>query len=78
MDQLPKTGYLRLPQILGNPKSKPPIPALLPICKSTWWEGIKSGRYPKGVKLGPRITAWRVEDIKRLIDEGTLDKSSNA
>jgi hypothetical protein len=23
---------------------------------------VKSGRYPKPVKLGPRITAWRVED----------------
>lgn len=67
MHQLPETGYLRLPQILGNPKSQPPIPAVIPIGKSTWWAGVRSGRFPKPVKLGPRITAWRVEDIRALI-----------
>ena len=68
MHQLPETGYLRLLQIIGNPKAKPPIPAIIPVSKSTWWEGVKSGRYPKSVKLGPRITAWSVESIRALID----------
>ncbi|TAN53423.1 MAG: AlpA family phage regulatory protein [Methylococcaceae bacterium] len=67
MHQLPQTGYLRLPQIVGNPKADPPIPAVVPISKSAWWEGVKTGRFPKPVKLGPRTTAWRVEDIQRLI-----------
>lgn len=70
MDHLPQTGYLRLHQIIGNPKAKPPIPAIIPIGKSSWWAGVKAGRYPKPVKLGPRTTAWRVEDIRRLIKEG--------
>jgi hypothetical protein len=70
MTQLPPTGYLRLHQILGNPKAKPPIPAIYPVCKSTWWSGVKTGRFPKPVKLGPRTTAWRVEDIKALIAQG--------
>ncbi len=69
---LPETGYLRLPQIIGNPKADPPIPAIIPVGKSTWWAGVKSGRYPKPVRtLGPRITAWRVEDIRTLIDQLT-------
>jgi prophage regulatory protein len=68
--QLPETGYLRLPQIIGNPNAEPPIPAIIPVGKSTWWEGVKSGRFPKPVKLGPRITAWRVEDIRSLIATG--------
>jgi predicted DNA-binding transcriptional regulator AlpA len=51
--------YLRLPQILE----------LIPIGKSTWWAGIKSGRFPKGVKLGPRTTAWRAEDIHQLLND---------
>ena len=42
----------------------------IPVCKSTWWAGVKSGRYPKPVKLGPRITAWRAEDIHDLIEAG--------
>jgi prophage regulatory protein len=66
---LPETGFLRLPQIIGNPKANPPIPALVPVGKSTWWAGVAAGRYPKPVKtLGPRITAWRVEDIVALIE----------
>jgi len=68
MKQLPETGFLRLPQIIGNRKAEPPVPPIIPVCKSTWWAGIKSGRYPKPVKLGSRITAWRVEDIRALIE----------
>lgn len=65
---LPETGYVRLPQIIGNPKADPPIPALFPVSKSTWWQGVKEGRFPQSVKLGPRTTAWRVEDILRLLE----------
>lgn len=54
---LPPTGFLRLPQVL----------AIVPISKSAWWKGCRSGRYPKPVKLGPRTTAWRAEDIAALI-----------
>lgn len=73
--QLPDEGFLRLPQIIGDPgdpDAKPPklpIPAVFPIGKSTWWSGVKSGRYPKSVKLGPRTTAWKVEDIRALIQK---------
>lgn len=66
---LPETGFLRLSQILGNTKTDPPIPPLLPISKSTWWVRVKSGEYPQPVKLGPKITAWRVEDIRSLIEK---------
>ncbi|MDP7109285.1 MAG: AlpA family phage regulatory protein [Nitrospinaceae bacterium] len=64
---LSETGFLRLSQIVGNPKAKPPINPIYPVSKSTWWAGVKSGRFPKPVKLGPRITAWRIEDILELI-----------
>lgn len=42
----------------------------IPVSRSTWWAGVRSGRYPAPVKLGPRITAWREADIQRLIDCG--------
>jgi predicted DNA-binding transcriptional regulator AlpA len=58
----PTTGFLRLKSIIA-----PHGP--LPISKSTWWAGCASGRFPKPVKLGSRITVWRVEDIRRLIEE---------
>ena len=66
---LPEAGYLRLSQIVGNKKADPPIPAIIPVSKSTWWAGIKTGRYPQPVKLSERCTAWRVEDIRSLIEK---------
>ena len=68
MNQLPETGFLRLQQIVGNPKADPPIPPIIPVCKSSFWCGVKAGKYPKPLKLGARTTVWRVEDIRQLID----------
>jgi len=65
---LPELGFLRIWQIVGNPKAKPPIPALIPIGRTTFLNGVKSGKYPKPVKLGERTTAWKVEDIRNLIN----------
>lgn len=62
-ETLPATGFVRLASILAP---RGPIP----VSKSTWWAGIKTGRFPEPVKLGPRTTAWRVEDIRRLIEKG--------
>ena len=64
---LTNEGFLRLTQIIGDPRAEPPIPAVIPISKSSWWAGCKSGRYPAPVKLGPRTTVWKVSDIRALI-----------
>lgn len=55
---LDNAGYLRLPDVLK----------LIPVSKSTFWEGIKTGRYPKPVKLSERVTAWRVSDIQKFLN----------
>ncbi len=71
MQALPETGFLRLRDIIGRPATKtdPGIPALVPVSASTWWAGVRSGRYPQPTRaLGQRITAWRVEDIRALIE----------
>lgn len=66
---LPQTGFLRLTQIIGNPKAVPPIQPLIPISKTVWWAGCKTGRFPKPVKLSARTTAWRASDIAELIEK---------
>ena len=72
MHHLPETGFLRLKQIIGNAKSVPPVPAIIPVSKSTWWEGVRKGKYPQPVRsLGLRITAWKVEDILGLIESSS-------
>ena len=69
MHQLPETGFIKLGQIIGNPKAEPPIPPIIPVKKSCWWSGVASGRFPKPVKIGNgRGTFWRVEDIRALIE----------
>ncbi len=67
MNYLPETGFLRLRQIIGDPKAVPPIPAIIPVKKSCWWAGVKTGRFPAPVKLSPRVTVWRVEDIRAWV-----------
>ena len=70
MHELPSTGYLRLHDIIGRPATKddPGNPALIPVSASTWWAGVRSGRYPQPTRaLGTRITAWPVESIRALI-----------
>jgi prophage regulatory protein len=58
---LPDSGFVRLPAIIA-----PHGP--IPVGKSTWWAGVRTGRFPKPVKIGTKTTAWRVEDIRNLID----------
>jgi len=65
MKQLPEVGYLRLPQIVGDAHRN--IPAIIPVSKSAWYAGMKTGLYPKSFKLGPRTTVWRVADVMQLV-----------
>ena len=58
---LPETGFIRLSTILK----------IIPVGRTTWWAGVKSGRFPKPVKLGQRITAWNAKDIQALIEKTT-------
>lgn len=64
---------LRQPDILGRPATahRPATVPLIPVSKTTWWAGVKSGRFPAPVRLGPRCVAWRASDIRRLIDQRT-------
>jgi len=62
-------GYLRLTQIIGTPAN----PGLFPISRSGWYEGIRQNRYPKPVKISPRCSAWRISDIRDLINKLGLE-----
>lgn len=58
LDRVAACTLVREKRLLGDKKANPPIPAILPISHSTLWKGIKEGRYPPPIKLGPRISAW--------------------
>ncbi len=55
--KLPEIGFVRLEAVLQ----------VFPVSKSTWWAGVKSGKYPPSVKLSERVTAWKVSDIRALL-----------
>lgn len=57
--RLPATGFVRLPKILE----------LIPVSETTWWDGVREGRYPPPVKLSARCSAWPVASIQRLIEQ---------
>lgn len=76
MFKLPETGFLRLPQIVGNAHAEPPIPPLIPVSRSTWWAGVRAGRFPQPIKLGPKTTVWRVEDIRALIEAASAKEAA--
>lgn len=51
-------SFLRLRQVLE----------IIPVSKSTWWAGVREGRFPKPIKLTERTSAWLRSDIEALCD----------
>ena len=56
----PDYGLVRLPEIVAPN-------GVLPVSRSTFLAGVKAGRFPQPVKLGPRTTAWNAADIRAFI-----------
>lgn len=61
-----KVCFYRIKDIIGDRKNG--IPAMLPISKEAWYQGIRDGRYPRPVKLAPKTSAWRRTDIESLVE----------
>ncbi|MEN6375699.1 MAG: AlpA family phage regulatory protein [Smithella sp.] len=64
LQELPQTGLLRIKQVLK----------FIPVSRSSWWQGVKEGRFPQPIKLSERITCWRASDIQALAEGGFTDK----
>jgi len=58
-------GFLRLPDVLRQ----------VPVSRSAFWKGVQDGRFPPGVKLSERTTAWKISDIDELCDLLTEGKN---
>ena len=67
-NELQHEGFLRISKVLE----------VFPVSKSTWWAGIKKGKFPKGVKLTENTTAWRVSDIQELLARTDEMQEENA
>lgn len=68
MQSMVKSGrLLRIHQVLER----------IPVSKTTWYDGIKKGRYPAPVRLTPRTSAWLESDIDGLIERLCQDKEEH-
>lgn len=56
-------GLYRLKSIVRTKGGGTP---LIDVSPSTWWAGVKSGRFPQPIRLGPRTTCWRGADLLAL------------
>lgn len=43
------------------------ITKLIPVGESTWWRWVSEGRVPAPIKLGPKTSVWRSDDIKSFM-----------
>ena len=44
------------------------VMARLSISRSSFLEGCRTGRFPQPIKIGPRTTVWKAEDIDSFIE----------
>jgi len=56
-DSLPDSANVRLPIVA----------ALFNVSKGTVWRYAKTGVIPAPQKLGPRVTAWNVGELRRAL-----------
>jgi len=54
--------YLRLKSVLE----------IIPVSRSTWYLWIQRGIAPKPKKMSLRVAAWKIQDIRNLLEE--IDK----
>ena len=66
-------SFLRLKHIIGD-SNTPPI---IPISKSSLWDGVKKGKHPQPIKIGDNITVWRSDDIQQLVDRMCSGKNAS-
>lgn len=64
---LSNQGFMRIQEVLRY----------VPIGKSTWWKGIKEGKFPKGRKIGPKTTVWSKKDILGLLQKIELSNPTD-
>lgn len=56
-DALPDSAFVRLPNLL----------VLFACSRATIWRWVKNGLLPAPKKVGPRVTAWSVAELRQVL-----------
>tara|TARA_B100000029_G_scaffold504649_1_gene583860 strand:- start:130 stop:351 length:222 start_codon:yes stop_codon:yes gene_type:complete len=67
LERIFEDSFYRLKQIVGDKKHG--VVPIIPVAPSTWWAGVKTGRYPKPIKLSEKVTVWRGSDLIAFIEK---------
>lgn len=59
VQQSTQDSFLRIPLITER----------MGVSRSYWWQGVKAGKFPAGIKLSSRVTVWRKSEIDALISK---------
>lgn len=65
---LPKEGFARIPQVLYA----------VGVGKTKLYQMVKTGSFPAPVKLGARMVAWRVQDVRSWLEQMGTQGVENA
>jgi len=60
---LPDTALVRLAMLVSL--------GLIPFSASTLWRKVKTGEFPKPIRISSHITAWRMGDIRSWATDPT-------
>ena len=63
MHEKPSDSLVRIGKIVGPN-------GLIPVSRSSFYQGIRDGIYPKAVRLGKRTSVWRMSELMRVIQRG--------
>lgn len=61
LGELPATGFVRQKQLA----------LIIPFSRTTLWRKVKDGEFPAPVHLSANVTAWKVELIRKWIEDQT-------
>ena len=67
-DDLPDTALARQAQLVWSPL-RPQTPTPLPFSATTLWRLVRAGKFPAPLKLTGGMTAWRVSDVRRWLEQ---------
>ena len=70
MQTINPDSLLRLKQIIGDKNANPSIAPIIPVSATSWWNGCRTGKYPKPIKLGEKTTVWRAREVLALVKGG--------
>ena len=64
---IPDDAIVRVKQLLGAPSAVPPVPALVPVARSTLYAWMTAGTFPRPTFRSGSVMGWRMADVREWL-----------